>query len=818
MDSSDDDEVTALQVASANGHEHLVHLLIMKGATIDKANSAGWTPLLQAARHGHSHIVALLLQNQADINARTNLGVNAMLLAARGGHLQTCRLLEDCRIDQSFPNSAVDGSNCEFTTAMVAAFHGHDNIVRHLLDRGNDVNYRTPTLGTSSLMFAAMNGHMTTAQILIERGADPNLSNINDDTALAIAVMSECREVQAYLDRKTTKKTRTAYQDIRPSIINAAKNGNLQQVSDILAADRTECDVCSTQDGATPLMFAAMGGHLEIAKLLVDNGCDVNKQDFISGWTALMQATFHGKLAMAKYLIGVGADVCIPAKNGCSVFDLVTFIENVDTELCRLIASKALMKQSHVDHMSKKTRVIRNDSGSTIELLSMDSGLEEIPRSGLKAWWNRMSNRFRNLKLGRTFTLDTIGRSSSVEETNVSITNHSPNISNFQNLNQKKSTESLFTTKKSDRGINVNSTEAKLAANRNNGTTLLSLGMLSTSSSNPLNNTIKPVSPFSSPAPVQTNGHKMPPISLKKSVVNRLGSTPALDGLTSSVHGFTGRSTLSLMANGNPNRMPIRSARRPIRPLYSTASTEISPSASSEASVLNNGMSSAKSKVASSASSSTGTLTAGSGGDSVSVKPTEVAVSDNKSSSQLTFCDDRWSNTKHREEFGKKSKKSPFMKSFVPSESSMLNQSSASKVSKMVTSADSPQKCIPLTLGSLAPPLDTSTPDDIGRVLQQLSLEHYHAIFEEQEVDMEAFLSLTDDDLVELGISNDESRRQILATVGELNLNKDRERQHYQQAISHFNSTLRSATHFDAANSRMLNFNKWNEDGTVEQP
>lgn len=32
------------------------------------------------------------------------------------------------------------------------------------------------------------------------------------------------------------------------------------------------------------------------------------------------------KLAMAKYLIGAGADVCIPAKNGCTVFDLVTFI------------------------------------------------------------------------------------------------------------------------------------------------------------------------------------------------------------------------------------------------------------------------------------------------------------------------------------------------------------------------------------------------------------------------------------------------------------------------------------------------------------
>ncbi|ELU13503.1 hypothetical protein CAPTEDRAFT_195621, partial [Capitella teleta] len=30
-----------------------------------------------------------------------------------------------------------------------------------------------------------------------------------------------------------------------------------------------------------------------------------------------------------------------------------------------------------------------------------------MPKTGLKAWWSRMSNRFRNLKLGRTFNLNT---------------------------------------------------------------------------------------------------------------------------------------------------------------------------------------------------------------------------------------------------------------------------------------------------------------------------------------------------------------------------------------------------------------------------
>jgi ankyrin repeat protein len=70
--------------------------------------------------------------------------------------------------------------------------------------------------------------------------------------------------------------------------------GNIDLVKAILAQDVMQRDACTMQDGATPLMFAAMLGHLEIVRLLVEYGCDINKQDTISGWTALMQATFHG--------------------------------------------------------------------------------------------------------------------------------------------------------------------------------------------------------------------------------------------------------------------------------------------------------------------------------------------------------------------------------------------------------------------------------------------------------------------------------------------------------------------------------------------
>ena len=70
--------------------------------------------------------------------------------------------------------------------------------------------------------------------------------------------------------------------------------GDLHRMREILEKDITQRNACGPQDGATPLMFAAMMGRLDIVQLLVERGCDINKQDTVSGWTALMQATYHG--------------------------------------------------------------------------------------------------------------------------------------------------------------------------------------------------------------------------------------------------------------------------------------------------------------------------------------------------------------------------------------------------------------------------------------------------------------------------------------------------------------------------------------------
>jgi ankyrin repeat protein len=60
--------------------------------------------------------------------------------------------------------------------------------------------------------------------------------------------------------------------------------------------------------GETPLSFAAMGGNIEVVKVLVELNADVNK---FNRWgsTPMFKASVEGQLEVVKFLIQIRADV-----------------------------------------------------------------------------------------------------------------------------------------------------------------------------------------------------------------------------------------------------------------------------------------------------------------------------------------------------------------------------------------------------------------------------------------------------------------------------------------------------------------------------
>ncbi|XP_006825079.1 LOW QUALITY PROTEIN: ankyrin repeat and SAM domain-containing protein 6-like [Saccoglossus kowalevskii] len=772
VDACDGEGSSLLHVSAANGHESLVRYLIMRGAKIDLTNSYGWTALMQAARGGYHKVVALLLQNKVDVNVKNKLGVSALTVAARGGHTQVVRMLLEVPVfDLSDDSQTV-------TPLIVAAQYGHDTVVRLLLDRGARVNHQDENTGWNPLMVTALNGHMTTAQILVDRGCDPNVTNLLGRTALSIAIQSgkRSREVRGYLDRKTTNKPKLEPEDIEPNILDAAKTGNIKRIRVILHDDVKAADTIG-EDGGTPLMFAAMRGQLEIVELLVNYGADVNRQDTASGWTALMQATYYGKKEVAKYLITQGADVNIQAKDGCTAFDLAVLIDDTDTELVRQLASVGM--KVNKPQRGKSASMPWASRSKSSENMNND---DDPPKSGLKAWWSRMSNRFRNLKLTSTFRARfSSNRLQPFHDENTT-TDATLKAEREKNDHKRKSS-STMNLDELDRKLSSPKKSASIDSGLDNSQTskaLYTLSLASPTSKLP-NEKLMPVIPPFLPPPSfdlsSSDRPKMQSLSSKTSSPETKGgvnrrimqsakfSSPRSPS-DSANYGYESSSPNSSAGAEGVGRVFTASHRshpmyrrhtydpsvnRPRPVSYPTMAFISGPSEIHLSSIQHKYKSSNRVNAnvhpgglnSSNSSTTSSSLTPS--------RPNQHFSGTSQSSTTLT------------------PSASPDPRGYLGSTISSSTFSSSSHKQKNTSSSSG-----------------ISEDDELSLLMKKLSLEKYTPIFEEQEVDMEAFLTLTDDDLKELGISHMEPRRQILSVISELNTGKGREREFLRTTLTNY--------------------------------
>jgi len=91
------------------------------------------------------------------------------------------------------------------------------------------------------------------------------------------------------------------------SLHQASKNGDLEQVKKLIAAD---ADVnARDKRSQSPLHYAASSGHEEIARLLIAHGADVNASMVNDSWTPLLDAANAGHAQVVKVLLENGAKV-----------------------------------------------------------------------------------------------------------------------------------------------------------------------------------------------------------------------------------------------------------------------------------------------------------------------------------------------------------------------------------------------------------------------------------------------------------------------------------------------------------------------------
>ncbi|MBE86868.1 MAG: hypothetical protein CMO69_03935 [Verrucomicrobiales bacterium] len=147
---------------------------------------------------------------------------------------------------------------------IIAALNSHINMTKLLISNGANLEEKDK-FGNTSLHYTAKNGCKEIVELLIYKNADVNFKNNAGETPLDIA---RNKETAAFLLKNNGKYG---------TFFGAVSGGNVDAVNTFLK-DGTDVNT-KIQHGWSPMHEAVMLGHMEVAKLLITKGADINAWD-----------------------------------------------------------------------------------------------------------------------------------------------------------------------------------------------------------------------------------------------------------------------------------------------------------------------------------------------------------------------------------------------------------------------------------------------------------------------------------------------------------------------------------------------------------
>ncbi|KAB8208486.1 ankyrin repeat-containing domain protein [Aspergillus parasiticus] len=258
-------------------------------------------------------LVELLLQHGVNPNVRDNAGNSTLIWAIRLGALDTVQTLLKCeRLDLKTEKELIHTASAMGYPEIIRLLHSalsQSNTIHVYSINARDERGLTP-LHYASLSNSARAGEVT--EVLLELGADPNHTDFRGCTPYMMASLLQRTQVLQVLQTKTTSLNdeRGSMQDL--PALTLAKYGHWALLQEVITAGRTdltykymltddtllhmataanETEILRllltegklrpgssiNEQGRGPLYLAR---SVEIAKLLVEHGCNIDSTDF----------------------------------------------------------------------------------------------------------------------------------------------------------------------------------------------------------------------------------------------------------------------------------------------------------------------------------------------------------------------------------------------------------------------------------------------------------------------------------------------------------------------------------------------------------
>jgi len=310
-------------LAAEVGNAEIIKLLLDAGADAESANADGQTALLAVARTGNVEAADLLVKHGAKIDARERWGgQTALMWASARRHPQMMQFLiskgadvNARSIDRDYqrhvtaegrPKNLDSGG---FTPLLYAARENCLGCVEVLVRNHADLDLPDPD-GVSPLLVAIMNANWDLAKQLILAGASVNQWDMFGEAPLftAVGIRNQANGAHGSIDPLNETNGLT----IVRMLIERGANPNMQlffKPANVRGSTNTR--------GSTPLIRAAANADMEVMKLLMEKGADVNLK-MADRQTPIM-AVLAGKasepqaLEMIRVLHEAGADVNVIA-------------------------------------------------------------------------------------------------------------------------------------------------------------------------------------------------------------------------------------------------------------------------------------------------------------------------------------------------------------------------------------------------------------------------------------------------------------------------------------------------------------------------